>query len=237
MVLIIIGSILRATVNATPVTLGSNVKINTIYGNLVTMIPMLIQKMTVGSGGTININVTGLESNQIIYSFLATAYGNGSLQILVTGQQPLFIKTSAPNSYAGGAENIVYSSTIMNDPLILCYTVNCLGQFVGPEPQRVLFKDDFLYTNPLLESSWTIDKYNTNPPSGFSTASGYMVMTSQPSTLTAHVTSPAYNTTSTYPLPLVFLKRKLTVTLIPYQKKENPATSSLHIGFSGLVTD
>src|SRR5439155_21545286 len=66
---------------------------------------------------------------------------------------------------------------------------------------------------------------------------GYMVMTSQPSTLTAHVTSPAYNTTSTYPLPLVFLKRKLTVTLIPYQKKENPATSSLHIGFSGLVTD
>lgn len=109
---------------------------------------------------------------------------------------------------------------------------------VSTEPQTVLFKDDFLYNNPILESSWTIDSYQSPGANvGVSTSSGYLVMKAlSPSSIeTVHVTAPAFNLAS-YSVNGTLIKRKMTVSLLPFRQKETPQTGNVKAGMSPLLS-
>src|SRR5437667_7114872 len=116
--------------------------------------------------------------------------GSGHLTVLFAGQIP--VSVTAPNAllvgYVFPSEQIIYS-TAQSGPLIVVYGAH------PTEPQTVLFRDDFLYTNPLLESSWTVDRY-TSPGSnsGEYTSSGYLNMKAgSVGTDTVHVDDPMYS--------------------------------------------
>src|SRR5439155_8365492 len=121
------------------------------------------------------------------------AYGNGTWNIRFQGIIPLQVTANNANSisYNFPSEQVSYT-TSQNSPLIVVY-----GTVYPTEQQKVLFIDDFLYTNPLLESQWTIDRYTTNSNPGISTSSGYMIMTAQTTSgiETVHVTTPIYDPT------------------------------------------
>src|SRR5439155_3629405 len=131
-------------------------------------------------------------------------------------------------SYNFPYEQISYNTTQAN-PLIVVY-----GPF-PQEAQKVLFIDDFLYTNPLLESSWTIDRYTTNTNAGISTTSRYLIMAAQTSSVaeTVHVTTPIYDS-SQYASGMQ-IKRKMTVSLIPFTKNES-YNAQVTTGLAPLLT-
>src|SRR5207249_10595121 len=99
---------------------------------------------------------------------------------------------------------------------------------------RSLFIDDFVYTNPLLQSQWTIDRYTTNSNPGLTSSSGYMIMSAQTTSgiETVHVTTPIYDPNQYTSGQAV--KRKMTVTMIPFSKNENPSTGIVQMGIGPL---
>jgi len=216
------------------ITLVAGTKIKTKYGQLTVLKNMVMASMAAYANGTIMFNVTAFELVQRIYQFNLQAYGNGTWNIRFWGIIPIQVTAANANgiAYSFPSEQISYTTSQLTVLTVVYASV------YPTESQRVLFIDDFLYTNPFLESSWTIDRYTTNANTGISTSSGYLQIAAQStSTITGvHVTQPAFNTSGYVP-DGVQIKRKLTVSLIPYQKNETSITSTLHIGYSSLVTD
>ncbi len=124
------------------------------------------------SNNTIAFDVQGSEqlepSGGLVYNVTTT----GTTTVTFLGAQPKVICGHCTSTYNGKKEVITYSGAF-SDILIVVWS----GQIGIAESQTVLFRDDFLYTNPLIESSWTIDQY-TSPGtnSGQYTSSGYLVM-------------------------------------------------------------
>lgn len=211
------------------ITLVAGTIIKTKYGQLVVSRTMIMGSMTAYANGTIMFNVTNFELSQIVYQFSLTSYGNGTFPIKFWGRIPLQViaNNALSSSYVFPSEIIQYNS-VQNTPLIVIYGL-------AKEGQTVLFRDDFLYTNPLIESSWTIDQYqNPGINSGEYTSSGYLIM--KATTIaqeTVHVTnamyqSQAYSTGTS-------VKRKITMALIPFAKKE-AATADIRAGFAPLLS-
>lgn len=166
--------------------------------------------------------------------FTVVSFGNGTLTITLLGPQPIILRgTPKTSAYIRGQEVITYT-TLFTDPLlILGYT-----QGISKESQTVLFRDDFLYTNPLAESSWTIDQYQSpGVNSGEYTSSGYLVMKalSTNAVEAVHVTNAMFQKSS-YSINGTTIKRKMTVALIPFAKTESPQTASVKTGFAPLLT-
>jgi hypothetical protein len=212
------------------ITLVAGTIVKTKYGQLTVAKNMVMASMAAYANGTILFNVTSFELVQRVYQFNLRAYGNGTWNIRFWGIIPIQVIASSANaiSYNFPSEQISYT-TSQTTPLIVIY---------GPYPiesQKVLFIDDFIYTNPLLESQWTIDRYTTNANTGISTSSGYLQIVAQSTnSLTGvHVTQPAIDP-STATADGAVEKRKLTVSLIPYTKNETSFTSNLQIGLGPL---
>jgi len=220
------------------ITLVKGTIIASKYGTLAVTQTMTMASMIAYANGTIMFNVTGYELSQQRYQFTLHSYGNGTWPIRFAGKIPITITdlNALTQNYSYPFQNIYYS-TAQTTPLIVVY----VGSY-PTESQSVLFRDDFLYTNPLLSSDWTIDGIyspTTNP--GIYTSSGYMVMTNQalPGTLTEivdHVSSIPVFTPSSAVTTGTAIKRKLTVSLIPFAVKQTSSIDSLNIGFTHLVT-
>jgi hypothetical protein len=180
---------------------------------------------------TITFDVLGIETQQPKTGVVFSVSTTGPITVKFIGSQPSVICAQCSFSYAGATETITYAGG-KTDTL----TVIWLSTLVTKtESQSVLFRDDFLYTNPLLESSWTIDQYTqpgTNP--GEYTSSGYLIMKGSMNVETVHVTNPMYQP-SAYTTGTA-VKRKMTAALIPFSKLENPATANIRIGFAPLLT-
>jgi hypothetical protein len=180
---------------------------------------------------TIAFDLLGSENLEPSLGLAYNVTTTGSMTITYLAAQPKkVICGNCIFSYNGKREIITYSGAF-SDVLVVVWS-----SLVGvQEPQSVLFRDDFLYTNPLIESSWTIDQY-TNPGtnSGEYTSSGYLVMKATSiATETVHVSSPIYNPASYSTGTAV--KRKLTIALIPFAKTE-AATANIRVGLSALQT-
>lgn len=186
------------------------------------------------ANGTIFFNVSGYELAQVTYIFTVQSYGNGTLILRFFGVHPVRVQASSVASYSydsiHGYEAITYSAS-QTSSLIVIYAGN-------PELKNVLFLDDFIHGNPLLSSSWTIDNYaasGTIP--GEYTSAGFLSMIAQSSSSveTVHVNNPiAYNPGSYSGLEIV--KRKLTASLYPFQKKDTGNNAAIMIGMSPLLT-
>lgn len=210
------------------ITLTKGTVLKTKYGQLTVTQDMIMGNMATYANGTIMFNVTFFETNQMIYQFTLTSYGNGSFPIKFWGRIPSQVTANNALSvvYTSPSEIIVYSSA-QNVPLIVIY-----GTF-PTESQKVLFRDDFLYTNPLAETSWTIDQYHTPGATSY-TSSGYLILKANNQTLqTLHVTLPIYD--STVYTTGTAVKRKMTVAMVPYAKTETPSTSAVRTGMDPLL--
>jgi hypothetical protein len=197
---------------------------------------MTMASMIAYANGTTMFNVTGYELSQRTYQFTLHSYGNGTWPIRFAGRIPISI-TDAGNlvqNYSYPFQNIYYS-TSQTTPLIVVY----IGGY-PQESQSVLFRDDFLYTNPLLTTSWTIDGiFVPATQAGISTSSGYMAMTNTGNVgglkeIVDHVNTPAF--TSSGISNGVTIKRKLTVALVPFVLTQTSGTDNLNIGFTHLIT-
>jgi len=212
------------------VTLVAGTIVKTKYGQLTVTKSMVMASMAAYANGTILFNVTGYENVQHVYQFQLQAYGNGTWNIRFWGIIPIQVTAINANltSYNYPYEQVRYTTSQTN-PLIVVYGAN------PQESQKVLFIDDFVYTNPLAESSWTIDRYTTNSNTGISTSSGYLQIAAQSTSSSSdiHVTQPAIEP-ATAPMDGTVEKRKLTVSLIPYTKNETSFTSRLQIGLGPL---
>jgi len=183
------------------------------------------------ANNTIAFDVLGTEQSEPLGGLVYNVTTTGTTTVTFLGAQPKVICGHCTSIYNGKKEVITYSGAF-SDILIVVWS----GQIGIPESQTVLFRDDFLYTNPLIESSWTIDQY-TSPGtnSGQYTSSGYLVMKATAITSeTVHVTSPIYSSTAYATGTAV--KRKMTVAMIPFSKIETSVTSDLRIGLSPLLT-
>jgi hypothetical protein len=214
------------------VTLVAGTIVKTKYGQLTVAKNMVMASMAAYANGTILFNVTGLELVQVIYRFSLQSYGNGTWNIRFQGIIPIQVTANSASSitYNFPSEQISYTTSQIT-PLIVIY-----GPVYPTEAQKVLFIDDFAYTNPLTESAWTIDRYATNINSGISTSGGYLIMTAQTTGVqTVHVTNPIYNAASS--TTGLVTKRKMTVSLIPFSKLETPFTASIETGTASLYAN
>jgi len=208
------------------------------YGTLTVTQTMTMASMIDYANGTTMFNVTGFELSQKLYQFTLHSYGNGTWPIRFAGRIPITITDpgALTANYTYPFQNIYYS-TSQNMPLI----VNYIGAY-PQESQSVLFRDDFLYTNPLLSPDWTIDGIyspQTNP--GIYTGSGYMTLTNTGSIGTLkeivdHVSSTPAFTPSASITTGTTIKRKLTVALLPFTVKQTTGTDNINIGLTHLIT-
>ena len=156
------------------ITLVKGTIIASKYGTLTVTQTMTMASMTNYANGTINFNVTGLELTQLQYQFSLHSYGNGTWTIRFTGRIPITVTdvNALATSYNYPWEQIQYN-TAQTTPLIVIY-----GNTYPTEAQAVVFRDDFLYTNPLLTTDWTMDSiFVPATQAGIYTSSGYMTMT------------------------------------------------------------
>jgi hypothetical protein len=76
------------------------------------------------ANGTVFFDVRGLERNQITYSYLARAFGNGTfdLRFQTSGLQPRVTSSAGSTPFLSSSVQVVdYSSSITNDPLVLVF--------------------------------------------------------------------------------------------------------------------
>lgn len=103
------------------------------------------------------------------------------------------------------------------------------------ESPKVLLVDDFL-TGPIIDSQWTIDKYQSpSTQIGEYTTSGYAVFSAQPTSTieTIHSVNSIYDPSQYSNGNAV--KRKMTVSLFPFSKSES-ATANIRVGLSALIS-
>src|SRR6267143_5419844 len=220
------------------ITLTPGIKIAGKYGSLTVVKTMTMASMTNYANGTMLFNVTGYELTQLTYQFTLTAYGNGTWPIRFAGRIPITVTAlnAQTSQYISPWQQINYN-TIITTQLIIVY-----GNIYPTESQNVGFRDDFLYTNPMLTTDWTIDQYyNPGIQSGISTSSGYMTLTNKDSIstlkqITDHVTSTPVFTPSPSITAGTVIKRKLTVALISFTIKQTSGFDNLHIGLTHLIT-
>ena len=226
-----------ATVTVEPgaafaVSTGSLIATNEQFYNKITEYP---------ANNTIRFDIAGLELTQHNLQDKFTVLSSGVLNIVFDtviqspGVNCPGVCTVQPFTASGVYKGIVITKTGPPDPpLIITWTSNLLSETPTGE---VLFIDDFLYTNPLAQSQWTVDSYNSPQSSaGVSTSSGYLIMKAQAanSIEAVHVTNPSFSPSPSI-LNGTIIKRKLTVSLYPFTKLETPVTSDLRIGMMPLL--
>jgi hypothetical protein len=182
---------------------------------------------------TIAFDVLGVEQNEpsggLVYSVTTT----GTITVTYLGAQPRVICSSCAAVYNGKREIITYSGAV-SDTLIVVWTA--LGRLTEPGFPATLFKDQFLYQNPYLTNSWTIDRYGASDPTA-STSGGNLLFTSSSSvsTQTVHVTLASFNPSTANYQTGTTVKRKLTIGLVPFTLKTSSITGTLHLGLSALM--
>lgn len=91
----------------------NSVVLNNIYGKLTPSVTESVDMFALYANGTDFFQVTNTYKALpfCILAFQVTPYGNGTLQIRVSGPQPTFLstKTSSANSYLNGYEQIQYT--------------------------------------------------------------------------------------------------------------------------------
>ena len=236
------------------VTVEPGVMFKTIGGNFTQLTPMTVNQINMpGTSAQWDINVASLENTEPGGS---TLYGifpaktivwnvsinspSSSATFSVTGRQPTTVICKCARQYLTGAipplELITFAQgTYWAGPMIVSWSD--IPLFSQVESQKVLFIDDFLYTNPLAQNLWTFDAYQSPKTSlGISTSSGYLVMRAQTTspTETVHVSQPIF-TPSQYSDGQI-VKRKLTASFYPFAKSASMRNAALKIGFSPLIS-
>lgn len=225
---------------STFITLNPNVLLSVSNLNMTSLSTNYYDKITeFSTNNTIRFNVTGLEGLEphFMAQFRVTNIHNipaislvfdtiGLIKVLCTCNIPANFNSPVKLTYG----------LVSGDILTLIWAG---ATAFSSESQRVIIIDDFLSTNPLLDSQWTLDAYNApRNQAGMFTSSGYAVMKALPTsgTETFHSMSPSFNITSTYPQNNLIIKRKLTISLYPFLKKESPSTGDIRIGMTPLLS-
>lgn len=191
------------------------------------------------SNNTIRFTVSGQESNENPHGLIYKVTTSAITTYVWVGIQPTSVTCNSSycsKSYNGYEEIVTYNSGASADTLTLIWPVGPV--IVYPiETQAVLFYDDFLRSG-LPSNSWTLSSYsNINLTQGIYTTGGFLVINAQKgiNEETSHVNTPPAFSPSSYS-SVITIKRKLTVSLYPFNSQKSPATAALHIGFTPLLT-
>lgn len=212
------------------VSTGSMVQTQEGFYNKITLYPL---------NNTIRFNITSLEPSQHgsppISKFTITTTGTMYVVFDTNIVNPIVQCSCTVFLTASGNMpeiRLTFTPGISNSPLVIIWRNNPINE---PGSQKVLFIDDFLYTNPLLSSLWQMDTYSGGTTGSY-TASGFLIMkATNKSQETNHVIQSSFIPSISGYFNGTAVKRKLTVALFPFTKSENPATGSVRVGMGPLL--